>query len=47
MIHGEDRLGRRGKFDSASPGSLAGLASSRSPICTLKFVSASVKGEMI
>lgn len=47
MIHGEDRLGRRGKFDSASPGSLAGLTSSRSPICTLKLVSASVKGEMI
>ena len=47
MIHGEDMLGRQGKFDSASPGSLAGLTSSRSRICTLNFVSASVKGEMI
>ena len=33
VMHSEDELGRQGNFDSALPGLLAGLASSRNPIC--------------
>ena len=33
VMHSEDELGRQGNFDSALPGLLAGLASSRNAIC--------------